>query len=435
MEIGFIKHKNMDIKNGNLIIGGCNTVDLAREYKTPLYVINEDTITMRYKALEAALKNEYDKIRIHYAMKANDNVNVLKILKEIGAYIDAVSPGEIYFALKAGFKPQKILYTGNNYSNNDLHYALDTNVMLNLDARPQIDRLVRLLDAHDSISTKRPLLSFRINPEFGGGHHQHTITSGPDVKFGILEPFVVEAYEKAKLNGFKEFGIHMHVGSGILDVETFEIATDKYLNIVEKIVKECNIKFEFIDFGGGIGIPYRPEDKPINLEEYASKIITKFKDKIKELNLGNPYFCIEPGRFIVAESTILLAEVNTIKQSRTKQFVGIDAGFNDLIRPTMYGSYHHVVVANKMNQKPTKIYQIAGNVCESGDIFAKDRKLPNLEEEDLIAIFDTGAYGYTMSSNYNARLRPAEILVNKGKIKLIRKRDTFADLLKGQVID
>ncbi|MHA1799259.1 MAG: diaminopimelate decarboxylase [Candidatus Helarchaeota archaeon] len=435
MEIDFLKQKNLDILDGNLIIGGCNSVELAQDFKTPLYVTNEKTIRERYIKLENVLKKRYDKIRIHYALKANTNIQVLKILKELGSHVDVVSPGEVFLALRAGFNPHKILYTGNNFSNDDLIFALKKDIMINLDARSQINRLVRLLDENDSISNKRPLLSFRVNPEFGGGHHEHTITAGTDVKFGVLEPYIIEAYQKAMDNGFKEFGIHTHIGSGILDVKTFEIATNKYLSIVEKVAKELKIKFKFIDFGGGIGIPYRPQDKPLNLELYADKVITKFKDKMKALNLGRPYFCIEPGRYIVAESTILLSEVNTIKYSRNKIFVGVNAGFNILIRPTMYGSYHHVVVANKMNEKPQEIYQIAGNICESGDVLAKNRKLPKIEERDIIAFLDAGAYGYTMSSNYNCRLRPAEILVNEGVVKLIRKRDSFEDLLTGQILE
>ncbi len=434
MQNEFLKNKNLESSNGILMIDGCSAVELINEFQSPVYVINEKTIRDRYKTLEKVLKKHYNKIRIHYATKANDNINILKILKDLGSYIDATSTGEIFLAQKAGFEPKQILYTGNNYSNDELIYAVENDVMINLDARSQIDRLVRLLDANDSITNKRPLLSFRVNPEFGGGHHEHTITAGPDVKFGVLEPYIVEAYQKAKLNGFTKFGIHTHVGSGILDVETFEIAADKYLNIAEKIVKELDIKFEFIDFGGGLGIPYRPTDKPFNLEEYAEKIINKFKNKIKDLDLGEPYFCIEPGRFIVGESTVLLTSVNTIKQSRNKTYVGTNCGFNVLIRPTMYGSYHHVLVANKMDQEPVETYQIAGNICESGDILAKDRKLPKIEEHDIIALLDAGAYGFTMSSNYNSRLRPAEVLISNGKPKIIRKRDDYEDLLRGQII-
>ena len=430
----FLKNKNLEVSNGILMIGGCNSVDLIREFKSPVYIINEKTIRERYTMLEKVLKKHYNKIRIHYATKANDNINVLKILKNMGSYIDATSTGEIFLARKAGFESKEILYTGNNYSNDELIYAVENDVMINLDARSQIDRLVRLLDANDSITNKRPLISFRVNPEFGGGHHNHTITAGPDVKFGVLETYIVDAYEKAKRNGFNKFGIHTHIGSGILDVETFDIAAEKYLNIAEKIVKELDIKFEFIDFGGGLGIPYRPTEKPFKLEEWAEKVVSRFKKMVKELDLGEPYFCIEPGRFIVAESTILLTAVNTIKHSRNNIYVGTNCGFNVLIRPTMYDSYHHVLVANKMDEEPVETYQIAGNICESGDILAKDRKLPKIEEHDTIALLDAGAYGFTMSSNYNSRLRPAEVLITDGKPRIIRKRDEFDDLLRGQIL-
>ncbi|MHA1379560.1 MAG: diaminopimelate decarboxylase [Candidatus Helarchaeota archaeon] len=428
--VEFLEQKNLEIKNNHLFIAGLDTADLAEKYGTPLYVINKDTIVQRYNSLKNALLKNYDKVRIHFAAKANTNFGILNILNKEGAYIDCVSTGEIYIALKAGFAPSKILYTGNNYSNKEFIFALKNKVMINLDAISQIKRLVNILD---DINMEKPLVSFRVNPEFGSGHHDHCITAGPDIKFGILDSEIVKAYKKTKEYGFTKFGIHMHIGSGILDTNIFKVATEKYLNIISKIKKEIDINFEFIDFGGGLGIPYRPTEQPLDLNKYSETMLGLFKKKIEELDLQNVTFCIEPGRFIVAESAIILSEVNTLKESRTKNWVGIDAGFTTLIRPTMYGSYHHILVANKMDMKgPQKNYDIAGPICESGDVLAKNRKLPIVEENDLIAILDAGAYGFSMSSNYNSRLLPAEVMVSNGKAQLVRERQVYEDLLHHQ---
>ncbi|MHA1300843.1 MAG: diaminopimelate decarboxylase [Candidatus Helarchaeota archaeon] len=426
----FLRKKNLEVKNNHLIIGGCDTVELAEKYGTPLYVINKDTIVERYRSLKHALLQNYDNVKIHYAVKANTNLAILNILNKEGAHLDCVSTGEIYLALKVGFDPKKILYTGNNYSDDEFRFALKNNVMINLDAFSQIKRLVNILD--DS-NMEKPIISFRVNPEFGGGHHDHCITAGPDIKFGILDSEIIKVYRKAQEYGFNKFGIHMHIGSGILDVNIFKVAAEKYLDIITKIKENIEIDFEFVDFGGGLGIPYRPSEQPLDLKEYSTVILGLFKEKMDELNLQDVTFCIEPGRYIVAESSIILSEVNTIKESRTRNWVGIDAGFNVLIRPTMYGSYHHILVANKMGDtKGQKSYDIAGPICESGDVLAKDRKLPIIEENDLIAILDAGAYGFSMSSIYNSRLLPAEVMVSNGKSQIVRERWVYEDLLHHQ---
>ncbi|MBD3229820.1 MAG: diaminopimelate decarboxylase, partial [Candidatus Lokiarchaeota archaeon] len=425
----FLNNKDLKTIDGNLYFGEWSCVDLAEKFGTPIYVINERLIVQRYNDLLKALKKYYDKVRIHYAVKANTNMAVLSIIKNLGSHLDCVSPGEIYIAKKVGYSPEKILYTGNNYSDEELDFALENQVMLNLDALSQIDRLIKILDKKE-LKNRRPLLSFRVNPEFGGGHHDHCITAGPNVKFGILEKDIIDAYRKAIKYGFNKFGIHMHIGSGILNVSTFETAAKKFLEIVKKIKQILNINFKFIDFGGGLGIPYHPDEESLDLDKYAKTIIGLFKEYNEKYSLNDPYFCIEPGRFLVAESGIIISRVNTIKQMRDQKYVGINAGFNLLIRPTMYGSYHHVLVANKMDQSKTDIYNIAGQICESGDILAKNRKLPMIEENDTLVILDSGAYGFTMSSNYNSRPRPAEILISGENSVKVRSEQKFEDLIK-----
>lgn len=426
-----LEQKNLEVKADHLWVGGCDAVELAEKFDTPIYVVNEKTIRQRFRQLKEVLQKNYSKSSIHYAVKANSHLAILKILQKEGSCVDCVSVGEIYSALKVGFPPSKILYTGNNFTNSDLEFALSNGVIINLDALSQINRLHKIIQRTNQSCD---LLSFRVNPEIGGGHHEHTITAGPDIKFGILERSIVQAYKKAKELGFSRFGIHMHIGSGILEIKPFRIAAERFLKIAEKIHNELGITFEFMDFGGGFGIPYKPGEKPFDLDGWATSILGLFKEKLQELDLGNPEFCVEPGRFIVAESTIILSEVNTIKHTAHMNYVGIDAGFNNLIRPTMYGSHHEVLVANKMAQTPEKVYQIAGPLCETGDILAKDRKLPEIEEGNIIAILDSGAYGFTMASNYNLRPFAAEVLVRDGHAYIIRERQKIEDLLKHQII-
>ena len=419
---------NFDLKTnekGNLSIGGADALELADEYKTPLYVIDEMKIRGNYRRLYKAFSQQYDNFKMYYACKANTNLAVMKILEEEGSGIDAVSPGEIYTSLLAGFDPSKILYTGNNVTNEELEFAIASGVRLNVDSISQLKRISKLP------GTDGMEISFRVNPNVGAGHHEHCITGGPLSKFGIMEEEAVEVYKLAQELGFKPVGIHSHIGSGILDPEPFMLAVRSLMDIAGRVHREAGVEFDFIDFGGGIGIPYEPEESKLDIDLFAQKIVDLFKEKLEEYDLGKPTMCIEPGRYIVGDTSYLLTRVNTVKQSYRK-FAGVDAGFNTLLRPTMYGSYHHIVVADKPGAEPTQTLDIAGDVCESGDLFARDRPMPDIEEGDLLAILNAGAYSFSMSSQYNSRPRPAEVLVKNGEVDVIRERETFADVLKKQ---
>jgi len=412
-------------EKGNLDIGGADTLELAREYGTPLYVIDEMRVRDNYQRVYQAFSQEYADFQIFYAAKANTNLAVMRILEQSGSGIDAVSPGEIYTSLLAGFKPERILFTGNNVTTEELQYALDSGVRMNLDSVSMLERLAELPGAE---GTK---ISFRVNPMVGAGHHDHCITGGELSKFGIMEHEAVEVYQKAQDLGFQPVGIHTHIGSGILDPEPFKLAVQVLMDVAGRVHQEAGVKFEFIDFGGGLGIPYTPEEPLLDIEQFAGEIVALYQDKLNEHGMDNPTMCIEPGRYIVGDASYLLTRVNTVKQSYRK-FVGVDAGFNTLLRPTMYGSYHHILVADKPEASPTQKIDVAGNVCESGDLFARDRPLPDIEEGDVLAIMNAGAYAFSMASQYNSRPRPAEVMVNEGQVDVIRERETFADLLSKQ---
>lgn len=414
-------------KMGNLSIGGGDAIELVEKYKTPLYVMDENKIRNNFRKVNHAFKDHYKDFKIFYACKANTNLAVMRILEQEGSGIDAVSPGEIYTALLAGFEPERILYTGNNVTDQELKFAVDSGVIINLDSVSALHRLTELCDPHEV------KISFRVNPKVGAGHHEHCITGGDLSKFGIMEEEAVEVYRKAADRGYHITGIHTHIGSGILDPEPFMLAVETLMDVAGRVHQDANIDLEFIDFGGGLGIPYTPDENKLDIDKFAQEITDLYKDKLKEYDLGNPTMCLEPGRYIVGDASILLTKVNTIKQSYRK-FAGVDAGFNTLLRPSMYGSYHHIIAANKPQAENTQKLDIAGNICESGDLFARDRPMPELIEGDVLAIFNAGAYAFSMSSQYNSRPRTMEILVNNGESEVIRERETFADVLAKQNI-
>ncbi len=414
----------LENRGGKLYFDGVSAEELSEAFDTPLYVISESRIRDNYRRLYNVLTRNYEKIRIYYAAKANSNLSVLKTLETEGAYYDAVSPGEVFMALTAGFTQERILFTGTSVRNDELKFLADSNITVNVDSLSQLDRLLKI---------KVPAaLSVRVNPEIGAGHHDHTITAGKNTKFGLWESDAVNAYKQAKAAGVKRFGIHMHVGSGVPNVDPFILAFDKLLNVARRVHDEVGVSFEFVNIGGGIGVPYRPEDKTLDLAAFSEKVLSLFKSRVNEYGLGEPFFCVEPGRYLVCDASILLTRVNTMKVTPFKRFVGVDAGFNTLLRPTMYGSYHHVLVANKLDAPEEETYDVVGPVCESGDFLAKDRRLPKVQEGDLLAVLNAGAYGFAMSSQYNARPRAAEVMVKDGKCAVTRKRETLDDLLSGQ---
>ena len=414
----------MENRNGTLYYDGVSVSELAHRFDTPLYVISESRIRENYRRLYNVLTHGYRKIRIFYAMKANSNLNVLKILKNEGAYVDTVSPGEVFTALTAGFAPEHILFTGTSVRNDELRFIIDSNVTVNVDSLSQLDRLLTM--------TTPKVLSVRINPEIGAGHHSHVITAGKNSKFGLWEDDALAAYAQAKKVGVERFGIHMHVGSGVLNVEAFLMALDKLLSIARRVHDKIGIDFEFIDVGGGLGVPYKPAENELDLKLFGDEVLSLFKNKIAEYGFEEPAFCVEPGRYLVSDASILLTSVNTVKTTPFKKFVGIDAGFNTLVRPTMYGSYHHILVANRLGAPGEEVYDVVGPICESGDALAKDRLLPKVEEGDLLAVLNAGAYGFAMSSQYNSRPRAAEVLVKDGEYRLVRERERFEDLLSAQ---
>jgi diaminopimelate decarboxylase len=416
----------LEDRKGTLFFDGVSTKELAQRYDTPLYVVSEKRIRDNYNRIFDALTRNYKYVRVFYAAKANSNLTVLKILQSQGAYLDTVSPGEVFMGSVSGYTPDRLMFTGTSVRNDELKFLADANITVNIDSQSELDRLLKI--------AVPPIVSVRVNTEVGAGHHSHCITAGPDSKFGLWEEETIQAYAIAQRARVERFGMHMHIGSGILEVEPYVQAVDKLLSIAKRVHDEVGIKFEFIDIGGGVGVPYKPEDKDFDWSEFASKVVAPFKSKVAEYGLGKPYLCVEPGRYLVCDASILLTSVNTVKATPAKKFVGVDAGFNTLIRPTMYDSYHPILVANKLGAAESETYDVVGPICESGDILAKGRKLPQIEEGDLLAVLNAGAYGFSMSSQYNSRPRAAEVLVAQGKPLIIREREQINTLTANQKV-
>jgi diaminopimelate decarboxylase len=407
----------IEVVGDSLYIGCFEAEDLAKRFGTPLYVYDEELIRYNYSRLLRAFR--YKWLEILYSCKANSNPWILSILRDLGSGLDAVSPLEVLLGIKLGFPKDKILFTGVNVSDEEMLFIRgELGVMINIDSLSQLERYGRLFP-----ETK---VSIRINPGFGRGHHRYTITGGI-TKFGIYPSQIEKAIEISRKYGLKIAGLHMHIGSGIYDVELYLKGLEILLNIATRLGG-----IEFIDIGGGLGIPYRPGDKEMDIDLLGfkvSELLEEFTRRYWEVKLR-----IEPGRYIVGNAGVLLTRVIDVKEIEhaggKKLFIGVDTGMNHLIRPALYDAYHEIIPARGSNRPREVIADVVGNICESGDILARDRRLPRIEEGEILAILDVGAYGYSMSSNYNLRPRPAEVLISGCSVKLIRRRETFEDLIR-----
>jgi len=389
--------------------------DLIKKYGSPLYVYDEAIIRQRFDELEEAFSGW--KTHLLYAAKANSNLHILKILREECAWLDCVSMYEVELGLLAGFLPSQILFTVNNMSDEEMHFAQKKKVLLNIDS---LSRLEKYGQAYSGSS-----VCLRMTPEVTAGHHAKVQTGYKESKFGILFEEVAEAIAITKKYKLHVVGLHEHTGSGIKNMDL----TIKSMSGLMKIAFQFP-DLTFLDFGGGFPIPYRPDEKRLDLEQFGKKVVSTFSTFCKRYGKQLALH-FEPGRYCVAEAGTLLCTVTTVKNRGKKSIVGVDTGFNHLVRPVMYDSYHHIV--NLTSSRKMKKYDVCGNICESGDCFGKERMIAEVHEGDILAICDAGAYGFSMASQYNSRPLPAEVLISDGKAGLIRKRQTFADILRGTV--
>ncbi|UCH14115.1 MAG: diaminopimelate decarboxylase [Bacteroidales bacterium] len=398
--------------------GNTNPVELTGKYGSPLYVYNESVI--RSKCSELKGLTDYPDFVVNYSPKANSNVEILKIVKDEGLLVDAVSSGEIFTDLMAGYSPEDIFYVCNNVTAEELSYAIDARVKISVDSISQLELFGKLNPGGE--------VSIRINPGVGTGHHKKVVTGGQSTKFGIDIKLIEDVKRILNRYNLTLSGLNQHIGSLFMDSGAYL----KSAEIILDIARQFN-NLKFIDFGGGFGIPYNKQNNEsrLDLKTLGEKLTQIINNWIKEYG-RQVTFIIEPGRYIVAESAVLLGSVTAIKLNYNIKYIGTDIGFNVLPRPMIYDSHHDIEIYRESDVQSAKSESvwIVGNMCETGDIIAKDRTLPEIFENDIIGILDSGAYAYSMSSNYNNRLRPAEVLIDiNGNDRLIRKKETFEDLV------
>ncbi len=406
--------------NQSQFFGGNRPEDLIAEYGSPLYVYNEGIIRSHMDAVANVItKYPYT---ANYSVKANTNIHILKLALEEGNNCDAMSIGEITMLMKAGFPKERIFFVPNNVSEEELLFAIDNDIMTSLDSLSQLE-LYGTLNPGGTCAV-------RINPGVGAGHSEKVITAGKKTKFGIAEEDIDEIFVIAEKYHLTIAGINQHIGSLFMSPEPYLKAVSNLLRIA---VRFPNLKF--IDFGGGYGIPYHKLDGEAEypMEDFKARLEPILDEFVSACGYA-PLFKSEPGRYCVAEGGVILGTVHAVKQNAGKKYIGTDIGMNVLVRPSMYDSWHDIEFIRNGSVLPRTDLEevtVTGNICESGDLLAKDRPLPKVERGDLACVLDAGAYGYSMCSSYNSRPRPAEIMIRTdGSVQLIRRRETIEDLLQ-----
>lgn len=397
------------------LCGGIDPLELCRQYGTPLYVYDASIMERQYRRLISAFS--YPKIRIHYACKALTNLAVLQFFQRLGTGLDCVSIQEVQLGLKAGFSPEEILYTPNFAALDEYAEAVRLGVRINIDAIPMLENW--------SLHYRDIPICIRINPHIKAGGHDNISVGHVDSKFGISIHQLPHVLRIVESQGLHVEGLHMHTGSDILDVDVFLRGAEILFEVARKFPD-----LQFIDLGSGFKVPYKPDDIETDVEELGLKLSQRFEAFCQEYG-RKLKLILEPGKFLVSEAGYLFARCTLVKQTTSTVFVGLDTGFNHLIRPMFYGAYHRIVNVTEPNFKP-RIYTVVGNMCET-DTFAVDRRIPEVVEGDILAFFNAGAYGWMMASNYNSRPRPAEVFIYKGKAHLVRRRETLDDLLATQL--
>lgn len=394
---------------------GNDPKELVKKYGSPLYVYNERILRERCREIKNLVS--YPNFSVNYSAKANSNLAFLQIVQQEGLNVDAMSPGEIYVELMAGFKSEQIFYISNNVSAEEMQFAIDNKVLISVDSLSQLETYGKL--------NPGGRVAARFNGGVGAGHHEKVVTAGKKTKFAINPEYIPEFKEILRKYDLKLVGINQHIGSLFMESEPYVEGVKAILEIAKQFDD-----LEFVDLGGGFGIPYQKfNDQPrLDLKELSEKLDPVLKAFAEEYG-KDITFKVEPGRYISAECSVLLGTVNAVKYNGSNKFAGTDIGFNVLARPVMYDSHHDIEVYN--NAAENEEITVVGNICESGDIIAKDRSIPKVTEGDIIGILDAGAYGYVMASNYNNRLRPAEIFIREnGEVVLTRKRDELEDLTR-----
>lgn len=423
--------------SGHLEIGGCDTVALASEFGTPLYVMDEGRIRENMRVYKNAIDTLYGgKGLALYASKAFCAGYIYKIAAQEGFGVDVVSGGELYTALKAGFDPSKIYFHGNNKTDEELQMAVDAGVgRIVVDNAYELQRL-------DAISRERGVVSkiaFRIKPGIEAHTHEFISTGQIDSKFGVAletnEAFDIVA-QAAKLSGVEVVGVHCHIGSQIFDLQPFQLAADVMLEFMREVKEKLGLVITELNLGGGFGIRYTMDDRPVAYDQYIAAVAEVVKAACAEKGLDMPFMVMEPGRSIVGDAGVTLYTVGAVKEiPNIRKYAAVDGGMGDNPRYILYESVYDAVLANRARDKADDVVTICGKCCESGDILIKDAHMPSMRPGDVLAVLSTGAYNYSMASNYNRIPRPPVVMVKDGKAKLIVRRETYEDLMRNDILD
>jgi diaminopimelate decarboxylase len=408
-----------EYQQDTLYCDGVALADIARRAGTPLYVYSAAAILERYQAYDDAFGGAPH--RICYAVKANSNLSILSLLAKQGAGFDIVSGGELFRVLKAGGDPAKVVFSGVGKTAAEIEYALETGIhSFNSESEAEL----ALIDALAARRGVQASVALRVNPDVDATTHPYISTGLREHKFGIDISEVEALYGRARsLANLRLEGVSCHIGSQILDTGPMMEAFDKMIALVDRL-RAAGLPIRTLDLGGGLGVPYKPGDAAPSIGEFIAAMCAKIEGKSLQI-------MIEPGRSIVGEAGVLLTRVLYRKANGTKQFVIVDAGMNDLIRPALYQSHHEIIPLRRNGADPI-VADVVGPVCESGDFLARDRKIANVLPGDLLAVCTAGAYGFVAASNYNTRPRAAEVLVEEGQWRVIRKRETLEDLIRGE---
>ncbi|NLB89401.1 MAG: diaminopimelate decarboxylase [Syntrophomonadaceae bacterium] len=425
---------SMQIDNNHLIVGGIDVVELVKEFGSPLWVIDEKGLRDNCASFRDAF-SKWGNCDVTYASKSLCNLSIIRIIEEEGLSLDVVSGGELYTALKAGFPTGRIFFHGNNKSIDELTLAVVNDV-----ARIVVDNFyeLHLLDKICGELGKVQNILLRITPGVEAHTHEYIQTGQIDSKFGFTLPDgqALDAVSAAiNCNNLKLTGIHCHIGSQIFDMDSFKHAANLMMDFLAQIKNELNYECIEINLGGGFGIYYTNGDQPAKPEEWAETVMNTVKEKSLEYGINQPKVIIEPGRAISGPAGITLYTVGSHKEVKgIRKYIAVDGGMTDNPRPALYDAKYTAIIANKANSDNVETVSIAGKCCESGDMLIWDIKLPLVEPGDILAVFGTGAYNYSMSNNYNRIPKPAMVLVNEGRADIIVKRETYEDLIRNDLI-
>lgn len=425
----------MKSMENDLYIGGVKAEELAKEFGTPLYVMDEQLLIDTCKGYYRNFKCEEDSNRVAFAGKAFLTVEMCKLINKEGLYLDIVSGGELYTAYKAGFPLEKTYFHGNNKTISEMNLGVELGV-----GRFVVDNLYEMeeLNKIAKLNNRIQKIYLRLTPGIEAHTHDYIKTGQIDSKFGFapVGNTIMNAVKHAlSLENIELVGVHCHIGSQIFELEPFADAAEVMLGFINDIRKETGHLIKELDLGGGFGIHYTDEDAPRSTEEYCTTIINKVDEVCKKLSLEKPILTIEPGRSIVGNAGITLYTVGSIKKIEgVRTYVAVDGGMTDNIRPSLYEAKYEVCITNKMNMSLDDKVTIAGKCCESGDILIKDVELPKIEGGDILAVMTTGAYGFSMSNNYNKNLRPAVVFVKGNDTRIVCKRQTYEELIENELI-